>query len=88
MSRLRSFATDLGLHRSLDRSILPRLQKEKRRRTFWSLYALDRSLAAILGRPLTLNDADIDAEKPLECSDELLEALCESQGSPASEQLS
>ncbi|GJN90081.1 hypothetical protein Rhopal_003079-T1 [Rhodotorula paludigena] len=82
------FATDLGLHRSLDRSILPRLQKEKRRRTFWSLYALDRSLAAILGRPLTLNDADIDAEKPLECSDELLEALCESQGSPASEQLS
>jgi hypothetical protein len=43
---------------------------------FWSLYTIDRLLAANLGRPLSLQEGDIDAERPLEGSDEELEAYC------------
>ncbi|ORY57697.1 fungal-specific transcription factor domain-domain-containing protein [Leucosporidium creatinivorum] len=70
------FAVDLGLHRSLAQAKLPKLEKERRRRAFWSLYTIDRLLAANLGRPLSLQEGDIDAERPLETSDEELDAYC------------
>lgn len=65
-----------GLHRSLAQAKLPKLEKERRRRAFWSLYTIDRLLAANLGRPLSLQEVDIDAERPFEGSDEELEAYC------------
>lgn len=53
-----------------------KLERERRRRCFWSLYTLDRLLATNLGRPLSIQDCDIDSELPLECSDEELESYC------------
>ncbi|KAI1858408.1 uncharacterized protein JN550_012692 [Neoarthrinium moseri] len=41
-----------------------RVEIECRRRTFWCAYSLDNYLSAVLGRPRTLHDDDIDQELP------------------------
>jgi hypothetical protein len=52
---------ELGMHR---RRKLPRgvtqYQEEIRKRTFWTVYGLDRWFALTLGRPLGIDDGDID----------------------------
>jgi hypothetical protein len=35
---------------------------ELRNRIWWTIYNLDRSLAAAIGRPLSIVDSDIDAD--------------------------
>ncbi|KAJ7801300.1 fungal-specific transcription factor domain-containing protein [Mycena olivaceomarginata] len=40
------------------------------RRAFWSFVALDRYMAAFLGRPMALHSEEYDAELPLEVDDE------------------
>ncbi|KAJ7855873.1 fungal-specific transcription factor domain-containing protein [Mycena olivaceomarginata] len=40
------------------------------RRAFWSFVALDRYMAAFLGRPMALHSEEYDAELPLEVGDE------------------
>jgi hypothetical protein len=53
---------ELGMHRR--RRKLPKgttqYQEEVRKRTFWVVYGLDRWFALTLGRPLGIDDRDID----------------------------
>jgi len=65
-------AQDLGLHRSSRRLNAPVIEKETRKKVWWSVYALDRMLALALGRPLGVEDSDCDAEFPVDVDDEAL----------------
>lgn len=63
------FATELGMHRSVkawaDGSVkLSKLEIEMRKRVFWTLHALTINLSGKLGRPMPLNNEDIDVEFP------------------------
>ena len=49
------------------------VEKQVRRKVFWSVYSLDRMLAMTLGRPLGIEDSDCDAELPFEFDDDDLE---------------
>ncbi|RAH48996.1 uncharacterized protein BO95DRAFT_460442 [Aspergillus brunneoviolaceus CBS 621.78] len=66
--------TALGLHRR-HRGKVPRdgnsyLDRELRKRLFWSTYTLDKYLSVMFGRPRLLHDEDIDHELPDEVHDE------------------
>ncbi|KEQ58316.1 uncharacterized protein M437DRAFT_59666 [Aureobasidium melanogenum CBS 110374] len=61
--------TDIGLHREASTRKLAPLEKQLRRRLFWSVYALESILAGALGRPISLSDCDIDQPLPLSISD-------------------
>jgi hypothetical protein len=85
---------ELGMHR---RRRLPKgvtqYQEEIRKRTWWTVYGLDRWFALTLGRPLGIDDRDIDqavsiivvlADKQLldiECDVDVPHALASSQRS-------
>jgi hypothetical protein len=51
-------AQDLGLHRSPAKARMSDRDKERRRRVWWCVYGLDRSLSVSLGRPSGINDDD------------------------------
>ncbi|KAK9372352.1 fungal-specific transcription factor domain-containing protein [Lipomyces chichibuensis] len=53
-------AIALGFHRQSSAENLNLINQEIRKRVFWAIYSLDRILSAILGRPITLHDRDID----------------------------
>lgn len=56
-------AIDLGLHHETDRqSKLDPLERDMRRRLFWSAYCIDRNLATALGRPPSISDEWISAK--------------------------
>ena len=58
-------ALGLGLHRRLPKNdIIKPIERENRRRVWWTLYILDRISASKLGRPVTISDDDIDVEFP------------------------
>ncbi|KIJ70318.1 hypothetical protein HYDPIDRAFT_77537 [Hydnomerulius pinastri MD-312] len=65
-------AQDLGLHRSPRRLAISSIDKETRRKIWWSVYCLDRMLALALGRPLGVEDSDCDVELPVDVDDEYL----------------
>ncbi|KAG9317240.1 fungal-specific transcription factor domain-containing protein [Chiua virens] len=65
-------AQDLGLHRSPRRLSISSVEKETRRKIWWSVYCLDRMLAVALGRPLGIEDSDCDVELPVDADDEWL----------------
>ncbi|KAF8450778.1 fungal-specific transcription factor domain-containing protein [Boletus edulis BED1] len=65
-------AQDLGLHRSPRRLSISSIEKETRRKIWWSVYCLDRMLALALGRPLGIEDSDCDVELPVDADDEWL----------------
>ncbi|KAH7916738.1 fungal-specific transcription factor domain-containing protein [Hygrophoropsis aurantiaca] len=77
-------AQDLGLHRSPRRLTLLPIEKETRRKIWWSVYCLDRMLALALGRPLGIEDSDCDVELPAEVDDEALPSYF-SGGTPPQE---
>ena len=63
------FALELGLHRSVKNwsdtaSKLSELEIEMRKRIFWTINALQISLAGKLGRPMPISNDDIDVEFP------------------------
>lgn len=58
-----SFVQDLGLYRACG-SLYTVLEREKRRRLFWSLYALESSIAADVGRFVSLLEEEIDQNYP------------------------
>lgn len=68
-------AIALGLHRESTHNTerLSVLQREMRKRIFWSAYSIDRNVSLALGRPPAIRDADINVEIP-ECltDDDLL----------------
>lgn len=55
---------DLGLHRKGHEQGLPETAIESRRRLFWTVYSLERTIAISLGRPLSISDRQIDVELP------------------------
>lgn len=57
-----------GLHR---RSHLPALVDQQRKRLFWTVYMLERSVARTLGRPCCVTDREIDVGLPANVSDEI-----------------
>ncbi|OCF44614.1 hypothetical protein I317_01501 [Kwoniella heveanensis CBS 569] len=68
-------AQDLGLHRSTSRLPLSFAEKQLRSRCWWAIYGLERMMSIALGRPLGVDDLDIDVAYPSEIDDEGLEKL-------------
>ncbi|KAG2417348.1 hypothetical protein HFD88_008567 [Aspergillus terreus] len=66
--------TALGLHRKcpakVSRNGNSYLERELRKRIFWSAYTLDKYLSVMFGRPRLLHDEDTDQELPDEMNDE------------------
>lgn len=57
-------AISLALHQEISTPGLDEAMKEYRRRTWWSVYSLDRILCVKLGNPLTIQDEDIGVALP------------------------
>lgn len=55
-------AQDIGLH--VESGPWPVIEGEMRRRTWWTIYILDRALAVDMGRPVVIDDADCDVSLP------------------------
>ncbi|KAI1180259.1 fungal-specific transcription factor domain-containing protein [Nemania sp. FL0916] len=64
---------DLGLHTRRHEVGLDRFTIQMRRRLFWSVYSLERTIAICLGRPLSIPDRQIDVDLPLDPEDEAWE---------------
>ncbi|WWD16743.1 hypothetical protein CI109_101174 [Kwoniella shandongensis] len=64
---------DGGLHRSVDGyDHFDAIEKETRKRTFWSIYSWDKQSAALFGRPPIIHLRDCDVTEPLIVDDENL----------------
>ena len=65
---------EIGAHRkhAAKKLGLSRIEEETFKRNFWVAYSLDRESASSLGRPMMLQDEDIDLELPIEIDDEYL----------------
>ncbi|KAL4812036.1 fungal-specific transcription factor domain-containing protein [Aspergillus spinulosporus] len=61
-------------HRRLGLNVSP-AQAEMQKRTFWSAYTMECAAAVMLGRPLSLNYNEIDAELPLDVEYDVDESL-------------
>ena len=57
-----------GLHRSLSGGLDP-IERETRKRVFWTVRSMEAYVCAILGLPMTINEEDIDQEMPQEVDD-------------------
>ncbi|KAK8091952.1 Chitin deacetylase 1 [Apiospora hydei] len=62
---------DLGLHmRRNEDKLDSRDEIQMRRRLFWSVYALERTIAISMGRPFSIPDRQIDVELPEDNTDD------------------
>jgi len=59
---------DSGLHR---KSNLANLLDQRRKRLFWTVYMLERSVARTLGRPCCVTDREIDIDLPANVEDDI-----------------
>ena len=59
---------DCGLHR---KSNLPNLLDQRRKRLFWTVYMLERSVARTLGRPCCVTDREIDVDLPANVAEDI-----------------
>lgn len=66
-------ALGMDLHRNESIRHLSLKEAEMSKRLFWSIYAYDRSMSIYLGRPLGIQDADINLPYPIQLTDEDLE---------------
>ncbi|OGM46165.1 hypothetical protein ABOM_004951 [Aspergillus bombycis] len=69
------FLTALNIHRKWPSAMVREgkgtyLEQELRKRTFWSVYTLDKYLSVMFGRPRLLHDEDFDQEFPDEVADQ------------------
>ncbi|KAK6062977.1 hypothetical protein SCUP234_04906 [Seiridium cupressi] len=55
---------DLGLHRKQSETHFDHSTVQMRRRLFWSVYSLERTIAISMGRPFSIPDRVIDVELP------------------------
>jgi hypothetical protein len=62
---------ELGLHVPAHRGT-DLLKEQHRRRIFWECYILDRYSSGILGRPFAIAESDIQADLPIDASDETI----------------
>jgi len=75
-------AIGVDLHRAESIRHMDLMQAEMSKRLFWSVYAMDRSMSIYLGRPLGIQDADINLPFPLQLTDEDLEIMDHNTVSP------
>lgn len=61
----------MGLHRCEPEAINP-IERETRKRIFWTIRTMETYVVAILGLPRTVSDDDIDQEMPLEIEDQYI----------------
>jgi hypothetical protein len=54
----------LGFHRQIKTDQSSSLEAESKKRIFWSTYHLERRISLVLGRPLGINDDEIDTDFP------------------------
>ncbi|OKO91666.1 Activator of stress genes 1 [Penicillium subrubescens] len=64
-------ALQMGLHRSQPAE-MDSVERETRKRLFWTIRTLETYIIAILGLPRTISDDDIDQEMPCEIDDEYI----------------
>lgn len=57
-------AVNMGMHRSFGTDSLHAHVRELRNRLWWSVYVAERIFSVEMGRPLAINDAEIDAPLP------------------------
>jgi hypothetical protein len=57
-------AINMGMHRSLNTRMLQAQDQELRNRLWWTVYVLERHFAVAPGRPLSIDDAEIDTALP------------------------
>ena len=79
------YCIDFSLHRKVQACHYSLFQLEMRKRVFWSAYVIDRNISIALGRPLSLQDRDIDVELPLPLSDQDLCPNAPASRTPAPE---
>ncbi|BFZ55086.1 hypothetical protein PYCC9005_002125 [Savitreella phatthalungensis] len=64
---------ELSLHREQNnRSQLTLLDRELRKRIFWSCYSLDRFVSLVLGRPCAIVDENVSCELPADVNDDCI----------------
>lgn len=61
-------AVSLGLHRKFNGNAVV---DQRRKRIFWTVYMLERSIARTLGRPMCISDRDIDVDLPANVSEDI-----------------
>lgn len=61
----------LGLHRKIQSNFDP-IQRELRKRIFWTVYGIDVYVSTRLGLPIAIHTEDVDQEHPLEMDDEFI----------------
>ena len=64
-------AQDMDLH--LETSARSIIEADMRKRVWWAIYILDRTLSFELGRPFAIDDADCDVTLPEPCDDHFLQ---------------
>ncbi|CAG8283535.1 unnamed protein product [Penicillium salamii] len=57
-------AISLGLHQEVSDPMISEADRNRRRRTWWSVYSLDRLLSVKSGNPITIQDEDIGITWP------------------------
>lgn len=67
-----SASVRLGLHRSLPETRFDPIEREVRKRIFWTVRKMDTYVGALLGLPKGIADEDIDQEMPAEVDDEFI----------------
>ncbi|KAK9364498.1 fungal-specific transcription factor domain-containing protein [Lipomyces kononenkoae] len=60
---------EAGFHRKLN--VKSALEDQRRKKIFWSLYVLERSVCVTLGRPFCIADRDIDVDLPANVDEEV-----------------
>jgi hypothetical protein len=61
----------MGLHRCEPETFDP-IERETRKRIFWTIRTMETYVIVILGLPRTVSDDDIDQEMPLEIDDQYI----------------
>jgi len=69
---LSAAATGLGLHRDRSDTLIPSITTEMRRRTWASVFSIDKTISAFTGRPPSLSHRYNLCPLPLDLSDEVL----------------
>jgi len=57
-------AISLGLHQEVDDPGMDIIEREHRRRVWWSVYSMDRIISVKSGNPISIHDEDIDVAWP------------------------
>lgn len=57
-------AISLGLHQEVDDPSMDLVEREHRRRVWWSVYSMDRIISVKSGNPISIQDDDIDVPLP------------------------